>query len=478
MKSQSSVYKWSTIDRVCNTVITFGGNIVLARILSPDDFGLLAMVAIFTAIAYNISSCGLSDGIIKKLHPTAEDYSTVFTFNALAGLVFCALFIISAQPMARFFNQPELVGIMWAIGICFVFQVLWFVQETKLRKNLEMKKIAMVHIGASASAVGLGIALALMGYGYWGLVSCRIFLSVFQFFYYIIATRWIPRLGFYRRSFNEMFGFGVNLMLAYIVNQVSRNVNTFVLGRISPTDSGIFSQAQKMEEVPYNMIDNIINSSFFAIISNEGDRDRRRELSTQMLGWMTTITVTVGLMLTLLAGPGFHLLFGEKWDGAVPVFRVLIFFGIGSAIKYYFQAVMKSYGESSAILRLTIAEITLQLSLLAVAYSHGMLWIAWTQVAGVVTVLTFYAVRYCRIEQISFWTMTRFAVKGLGVPLVAFAITAAGYWFWNDAIPSFLSCLLTLSSFVIAAIVLWELFPTEVYRRYRAIVLSRLSAKK
>lgn len=478
MKSQANVYKWSTIDRVCNTAITFGGNIALARLLSPDDFGLLAMVAIFTAIAYNISSCGMSDGIIKKLHPTAEDYSTVFTFNALSGVIFCVLFIVTARPIANFFHQPALVGIMWAIGICFVFQVLWFIQETKLRKQLDMKKIAIVRVSASASAVGLGIALAVCGYGYWGLVSCRIFLSVFLFVYYVMATRWIPRLGFYRNSFREMFGFGVNLMLAYIINQVSRNINTFVLGRFSPSESGIFSQAQKMEEVPYSMIDNIINSSFFAIISNESDRDKRRKLSTQMLGWMTTMTVTVGLLLTLLAGPGFHLLFGEKWDGAVPVFRILIFFGIGSAIKYYFQAVMKSYGLTRRILQLTVVEIIIQLGLLATLFRYGMIWIAWTQVAGVVLILAFYAREYCIIEQISFMKMAHIAVRDLLIPMIAFAITAAGYWMWDGVLNSFLSCLLTLSCFSAFAMLLWELHPNPMYLRYRNALLSRIRSDK
>ncbi|MCF0213758.1 MAG: oligosaccharide flippase family protein, partial [Muribaculaceae bacterium] len=129
------VYKWTTIDRVVNTLITTGGNIALARLLTPYDFGLLAMVAIFSAIAYNISSCGMSDGIIKKLNPTDRDYSTLFTFNTVSGIIFSVLFIICARPVAEFFSEDKLVGIMWAIGICFIFQVMWYIQETRLRKE-------------------------------------------------------------------------------------------------------------------------------------------------------------------------------------------------------------------------------------------------------------------------------------------------------------------------------------------------------
>lgn len=477
MSSQARVYKWSTIDRVLNTVITFGGNIVLARLLSPDDFGLLAMVAIFTAVAYNLSSCGLSDGIIKKLRPTENDYSTVFTFNALAGVFFCVLFIAFSHPVARFFNQPALVGIMWAIGICFVFQVMSFIQETRLRKELDMRKMAIVRISASASAVGLGILLAMKGFGYWGLVSCRIFLSVFLFIYYVIATRWIPRLRFYRNSFNEMFGFGVNLMLAYLLGQVSRNLSSFVLGKISPSGSGVYSQAQKLEEVPYGMLDSIVTLSFFAILSNESDRERRRALSLQMLSRITSICITIGLMVTLLAGPGVELLYGKKWLEAIPVIRILVFFGIACELKYFFQAVMKSYGVSRDILWFTVGELIIQLAALALVYHRGIIWIAWTQVLGVTIMLGLYGWRYCRIEQISFWTMVRTAVKELGAPLAAFAVVSAGYWFWNDAVSSLLSCVLTLVSYAIAVIGLWELFPNPDYIHYRNIILARLGRK-
>ena len=129
-----SVYKWTAIDRICNSVMTFGGNIVLARLLDPSDFGLLGMVAIFSALASNISGCGMSDGLINKKDPTPGDYSTVFVFNAATGVFFACLFISCSGLIADYLGYEQLRGIMIAIGVCFFFQSLVLVQETKMQR--------------------------------------------------------------------------------------------------------------------------------------------------------------------------------------------------------------------------------------------------------------------------------------------------------------------------------------------------------
>lgn len=478
MSKTGGVYKWSSIDRVLNTVITFGGNLALARMLSPGDFGLLAMVGIFTAIAQNLSSCGMSDGLIRKPSPSADDYSTVFTFNLLAGIFFSIIFVVSAAPLASYFGQPDLQAIMWAIAFCFVFQTMSFVQETRLRKHLDMKRIAIVHISSSAAAIGLGIVLAATGFGFWGLVSCRVFVAFFLFVFYVIATRWIPRPRICRKSFNEMFGYGINLMWAYMINQIGRNVNTFVLGKISAPQAGIFSQGQKMEDVPFTVTDSIFNWPFFAVLSNERDPLRRQTLCHEMLRGLSMVAVTIGCLLMLLGEPGFHLAFGEKWDAAVPVFRVLIIFGISSTLKGFFQTVLKANGLTRTVRNLAFAELALQLGLLALVVRLGMTWIAWSQVAASVTILIFLARRYCKVTSIGFFAMARLALSRVPVPLAAFTVTAGGYWLWNGVYSSLVSCLLVLLTYSAIAIVLWEIFPNPFYTRYRTAILNRLRSRR
>lgn len=477
MGGRKSVYKWSAIDRIGNAIITFAGNIILARLLLPADFGLVAIVGIFISIAYNISGCGMSDGLIHKKHPTAHDYSTVFVFNAVMGLCFCALFIGIAHPISLYFGYDELEGIMWALGICFFFSTLCFTQETRMRKEMDFKGIAIVKLSSTITAIGLGIYLAYAGYGYWALVSSRIFLSFFQFVYYILITRWMPKIAFYRESFNELFGYGVHLMTSYVFTQIGRNVNTFVLGKYSPAASGIFSQAQKMQEVPYGIVEAVFNWPFFSVLANEEDEKRRHQLSHNMFCNMLWISVTIGVLLILLSSPGFKFLFGEKWDAAIPVFRLLIIYGAFTAMKYFFQTILKAYDKTKQIRNLTILEVVLQLTLLALAFKHGVFMIAMSQVIATGIATFYYLLSYKKNEKVSFKNIVVSLYQSTILPIITFTIVTIGYLYWNEKVSSFVNLLLSLSSFLILFVAINELFKPTVYMNYRDKVISILNQK-
>lgn len=463
----SGVYKWSAIDRVCNSVMTFAGNVILARILTPYDFGLLAMVAIFVAIAYNISGCGLSDGLIKKTNPTDRDYSTVFVFNLAFGLFFCTIFISLSQPVANYFGYEELRNIMWAVGICFVFSSMTFTQETKMRKELDMKRLAVVRLSATASSLILGIYLALAGYGFWALVSTRIFLSVFLFIFYVLISRWIPKLAFYKDSFREMFGYGVHLMLSYVFTQIGRNINSFVLGKYSPVASGVFSQAQKLQEVPYGVIEAVYNWPFFAVLSNEQNELKRRELAQDMFQNILWIGVVAGALLILLSSPGIRLLYGEKWVEAIPIFRILIIYGIFTSMKYFFQTILKVSGETRIIRNLTLVEIVLQLVLLVIAFNFGIYWITISQVVTLGLILLYYLNLYIKIEEVSIAQVLLSVIKTIMVPLFVFVLVLFGYSFWNGIVHDVVNVVLVMCLFGILFVLFNELIRPSVYMSYR-----------
>lgn len=470
----AGVYKWTSIDRLCNTALTAVGNIALARLLSPTEFGLLAMVQIFWALAFNFSNWGMCDGLIQKLHPTDEDYSTVFTFNTISGLLISLILIGLAKPVAWIYNQPALESIMWAIGICFFFQALCIVQETRLRKELNMKKIAIVHISSSFCAISLGITLAVLGYGYWGLVSCRIFLSVFIFFFYLIATRWIPKLRFFKKSFKEMFHYGINLMFSYLATQLSLNINAMVLGKIQGGLAGIYSQGQKLVDVPYRIIDSIFNWPFFAVLSNESDPLRRKGLCREMLSTISLISIGGGMLLGLMASPLFKVLFGAKWDPAIPIFRILVCYGILYTFKYYVQTILKSNDRTALVRNFTVLEVILQLGALVLVFRRGIEWIAWTQVGATALVMPFYVYKYCQLLNERFGQVVRNVTAGLGVPAVACAITTVAYILWNHKIPELVNLLGILILFCTISIVLWEIYPVTFYKKLRNRIVPRI----
>ncbi len=452
--SQAGVYKWSMIDRVGNSVMTFGGNVVLARLLDPNDFGLLAMVAIFIALASNISSCGMADSLIHDSDVTDKDYSTVFVFNAVMGLLFSVAFIAFSDTIAVFFGHPQLENIMWAIGICFFFQMMCLTQETKLRKELEMKKMAFVHLSATASAVGLGILLAVRGYSYWALVSTRVFLSFFQFLYFVIATRWIPRFAFYMDSFRRSFGYGVHLMLAYLCSQFSRNINMSILGKYGNASSaGLYSQAQKLEEVPFGLSESILNWPFFAVVSKEGDPGRQRVLINTMHSTVLFVNLLIVGLLLAVATPAFHLLYGERWDAAIPVFHILVIYGGFTAVKYFYQTVLKVYARTAVMRNLTFFEVGLQLAMLAYAYDKGLNIIALTQLGAVCVAVVIYIGFYKRLLNLSFARL----IKSFASPLliaVAACVAAASVACVMPCGVAWLATLGVMATFAIVVIII------------------------
>lgn len=469
MSQTKSVYKWTAIDRICTSVMTFGGNILLARLLDPSDFGLLGMVAIFSALAYNISGCGMSDGLINKKNPTHDDYSTVFVFNAAMGLIFATIFISCSGLIADFFGYTELKGIMIAIGICFFFQSLALVQETRMRKELDFKKMAIVRLSATASSLILAIVLVVNGFGYWGLVSMQIFLSFFLSVYYLAASRWIPKIAFKTSSFKEMFGYGVHLMVAYLCYQIARNISMSVLGKYSTASvSGDYNQAHKLQEVPYALTEAILNWPFFAVLAAIDDAAERRKQTSRMHTVIVFVNVTLTCYLFTVSSYVFDGVFGIKWHSAIPIFQILLLFGLATTLKQFYQTIIKTHSVTKIIKRFTIIEVSCQLLLLAVFYKSSAPVIAFTQVIPAMAVLGAYIHRYIRLEGIKVSDYVKECFRPTVFPVAIMTAVIGLTAFWARGINSLLALFVVSIIFASVMLTICELCKPDFYLTLRA----------
>lgn len=468
MSTGKSVYKWTAIDRICNSVMTFGGNLFLARMLDPSDFGLLAMVAIFSALAQNISGCGMSDGLINKKDPTSLDYSTVFVFNISMGIFFAILFISCSSLLARYFNLIEIRGIMIAIGICFFFKTVCMVQETRMRKELDFKKMALVRLSATASSLILAVVLVLNGYSYWGIVSMQVFLSVFMCLYYILASRWLPRIAFSIQSFKEMFGYGIHLMLAYICYQTARNINTSLLAKVSTASvSGAYSQGQKLEEVPFALSEAILNWPFFAVLSSAPDWNKRRIITSQMHSMLVFVNTVIATFLFAVSTYAFNALYGPKWNEAIPIFNVLLIFGLATAVKLFYQTIFKAHSKTRLIRNMTVLEVVIQLVLLFIFCRKGPIVIALTQTIPALVILLLYIPIYIRLEKINIRKYIKETSMPFFLPFFVMLITVVLTYSWANSINIWLALAAVSFVYVMIMFVFCELFKPEFYLNLR-----------
>ncbi|MCM1070149.1 MAG: oligosaccharide flippase family protein [[Clostridium] fimetarium] len=468
MSSNAKVYKWSLIERISVAALNFGGNIVLARMLTTADFGLLAMIAIFIAIAQDISGCGLADGLIHKTKPTDDDYSTVFVFNTAFGLFFGLSFFIGAPLVAGFFGHEELIAIMRILGVCFFFQSMGFVQETRLRKELAMKKMCFVKVGSTLTAITLGIILAALGLGWWALVSTQIFLLLFTFCYCLIATRWFPRVKFSKQSFKELFGFGFHLAIAYISNVIGKNVNTFLLGKFfTPAASGLYYQGAKLANVPFQVSDQSVNNSFFVVASNESTPDSQRSLIRNMFSMVVGINSALLFLLLVIAGPAIIALYGSKWAASIPMFRILAVAEFLFCIKSFFQAVCKVHGSTVFVRNLCVIQVIVQILLLAltIAFFRDILVIVWVQVACEFFSVAVYAVKFRKLTQQPLSSICMAAFRSIGLPVLGaiFAVAAVAAVDALVTLPAIVNCVIIAVVYAVSVIGAGEVTRPMVY---------------
>ncbi|MDE7388429.1 MAG: lipopolysaccharide biosynthesis protein, partial [Muribaculaceae bacterium] len=455
-------------------VINFGVNIALARMLTKADFGLLSMIGIFTAIAADLSGCGLSDGLIQKPNPTEKDYSTVFVFNAGVGLIFGLAFFFGAPLIASYFGHHELVEIMRVYGVCFFFQTMSYVQETRLKKLLKMKTMCFVRVGATITASGLGVAAAALGYGYRALVCSQILLSFFFFLYYTLASRWFPKLTFDRKSFKELFSYGVHLMIAYLATIIGKNINPTVLGKLnaSAAFSGIYYQGAKLANVPFNVSELSLNSPFFVVASNETDPDRQRSLIRRMLTTIVSVNTALLMLMLVIAAPGIELLYGDEWLGAIPIFRIMAVCEFLVCLRLFFGTICKVHARTSFVRNMSFAEVILQLGLLVAFHSHGIIWIVWTQAVAVAVATVAYMLFCRRYIAMTLTDMGAALLGGSWLQGVGAAVAAVALW-GADGLPSWVRCAVVAAVYGGTIVAIGELLRPAAYTALRSRLLRR-----
>lgn len=368
----TNVYIWSGIDRLGTAGISFLCNIVLARLLSTDDFGIVGMVAIFFSIAYSFTDCGLSDGLIKMEAPQKEDYGTVFVFNLSVGTIIALLFIIIAYPIASFFNENKLISVIQMLGIALLLHSMTFVEETRLRKELKMRYLAIVKLISSFLASLCSIGMALHGWGYLSLVYLQIFIPLFVLLGFIFITHWRPLFYFNKQTFKILWGYGHHLLITFFINQTGRNLNSFILGKTSTAHTvGLYAQAQKLQEVPMMIIDSIICNTSYPVLSNISNPAKKTEFIKKLTRRVILINISVTTLLYIVAPYLIRLFYGAKWEMAIPIFRALLVVGLLLLTKSFLQTLLKSYGAFSKIKLLAFIEISIQITLILITFKHG-----------------------------------------------------------------------------------------------------------
>jgi O-antigen/teichoic acid export membrane protein len=358
---------WTFLEQFGSKAIGFIVQIILARLIAPEEFGLLGMILIFNAIGNSLSDSGMSQSLIRSDKPGEEDFSTVFTINLGISIFFYFVFWVTAPYISEFYEQPRLTDLIRVYCLVIVINSLFTIQKTRLTYELNFKYQMKAQLPALLIAGSTGILLAFLHFGVWALVYMEILTGLALTIIYFLQTRWVPKLTLYRDKLSEHFYFGYKLTLAGVLSRIVSNIFPMIIGKyFSATMVGYYTRAYTMKEFPVAIISGTLDKVFYPLFSKiKHDKIKLKKAYQRAQILVLLVLSTIMLFLILTAHPLFGVLLGEKWLPAVPYFQLLCITGIFYPINKYNSNILKIKGRTDLYLKMAvITQVTLILGII------------------------------------------------------------------------------------------------------------------
>jgi teichuronic acid exporter len=422
---------WSGLDQVSRQGIMFVVGVVLARLLTPAEFGLVGLTVFFLAITQVLVDSGFTQALIRRQHCTPSDYSTVLYFNlVLAALLYVAL-LAAAPAIASFFDEPALKAVLSVTGIVIVVNAAAIVQRAILTKRIDFRTQTRISISAAVLAGGLGIVLAIRGFGVWSLVWMMVLRDGLTTLLFWGWTTWRPTWTFDRVAFKEMFGFGYKLMLVGVIDQTYKNIFYVVIGKFfSPADLGQYTRAQQFSSLPSQSLTSIIQRVSYPLLSSvQDDRDRLRKAYRKVITSTMVLTLLCMLGMAAVARPVVLLLIGEQWLPAIDYLRILCVLGVFYPLHAINLNMLAVQGRSDIFLRLELIKKGLALLVIWVGIRYGIMAMLYAMVLNSCLAFLLNSFYSGRLIGYSTWQQVRDIFPSVGVTVtIAVVVHVAGLW--------------------------------------------------
>lgn len=309
---------WSAIDNVAQYAVSFIVSIVLARLLTPDDYGLLGIIAVFTAVCTAIIDGGFSSALIRKKHATGEDFNTIFLINMVMSVLLYIVIFVSSPLIARFFGREELILLTRVSSLGIIIGAFSIVQQTILTKRIDFKTQTKITVIASIVSGVVGIVMAVLGCGVWSLVAQGLVSQGLRTILLWVFNKWMPHFCFSVNSFKEMFGFGWKIMVSQLLNTIWMELYQVVVAKYySPATLGQYTRAKHFSQLFSKNLTGVIQRVTYPVLSDIQD-DKNRMVSAYRRIIKSTMFITSISMFVLgsISEPLLYCLIGPQWQEA------------------------------------------------------------------------------------------------------------------------------------------------------------------
>ena len=365
---------WGAINNGTMQVLNLLIGIIILRQITPEDTGLVGLLAIFTAIAGNLQSSGFSTALINEKQPTAQQYNSVFWFNILMGGLLYVILFCSAPLIAWFFHQPRLINLSRFIFLSFFISSFGISTNAYMVKNMMNREITIVNLTALVISGSVAILMAINDMAYWSLAWQQVVNSTILIigrFYYV---KWKPSINITFDYIRQTFSFSMKILVTMIVNTVNQNMLTVIFGRLFRDAKvvGNFFQAYKWDSMAFQTVGGMVGQvAQPVLVSVRDEKDREQLVFRKMLRFTSFLSFPALFGLALVAREFILCTIGWKWIECVPLLQILCISGAFMPVYTLYQNLIISHGRSDINMWLNIGQIALQLGVILAFYQQG-----------------------------------------------------------------------------------------------------------
>ena len=411
---------WSGIDNIMQYAVSFIVGIILARLLSPDDYGLIGIIGIVTAICNTIINGGFGNALIRKQNASEDDYNTIFIVNIAVSLILYGVIYVCSPYIANFFERQELIILTRVTTLSIIIGAFALIQQTILTKRIDFKTQTRITIISSLCSGIAGVIMAFAGYGVWALVFQGLIYQSLQTILLWTYNKWYPNFRFSKGSFKELFGYSWKLTVSWLLDTIWKQVNQIVVGKFySPYSLGQYTRANGFAQLFSSNLTNVLTRVAFPVLSTlQSDKDRmvsgyRRMIKVSML------ISTFGLFLMgAVSEPLIYCLIGAKWHDAAIYLPIICLRSTLYPLSSYNLDMLQVQGRSDLFLVLEIIKKIIGIIPIVVGIFVGIVPMLLTGV--VIGVLSFFLNSYYTGEMLGYssWMQVKDVLPSYGISLI------------------------------------------------------------
>lgn len=392
---------WTLIQNIAGKALSVVFTIILARLLMPEDYGLIGMLSIFIAISDVFIQSGFGQALIQKSNCTDDDFSTAFYFNVGVSITIYIILFICAPLIADFYHEPQLIILTRVLSLNFVLGSLNIVQQSKIAKAMNFKALAVVSIVCVFFSGVVGITMAYMGFGVWALVGHTLSATMLRVFIFPLFTKWHPNKPFNRASFRHLWSYGSKILVTGILEVIIRNLSNILIGRYYDKEQvGYFSKARNFADVPAMTISSVLGTVLFPLLSEIHEDEKKHKAVFKRVSFYTVLlSFPLMILMTLLAEPIVIILFTEKWAACVPMLQAFLLARAFLPLNVINANVLQTKGDTTLYMKVYFVTGPLSVLAIVIAIPFGVQAMAWaTLISGVLYYLIFAVVIGKRIN--------------------------------------------------------------------------------